>query len=31
MNNQVVMDDSVSEDHPDEFDGEQDDLVTATF
>ena len=31
MNNQVIMQDSVSEDHPDELDGSQDDLMTATF
>lgn len=31
MNNQVVMEDSVSEEHPDEFDGSQDDLITSTF
>lgn len=31
MNNQIVMSDSVSEDHPDEFGGEQNDFTTATF
>ena len=31
MNNQVVMGDSVSEDHPDEIDGGTDDLITSTF
>ena len=31
LNNQVVMQDSVSEDHPDEPDSAQDDLTTATF
>lgn len=31
MNNQIVMDDSVSEEHPDEFDGSADDLITTTF
>ena len=31
MNNQVIMSDSVSEDHSDELDGSQDDLITATF
>lgn len=31
MNNQVIMSDSVSEEHPDEFDGSQDDITTATF
>ena len=31
MNNQVIMSDSVSEEHPDEFDGTQDDITTATF
>lgn len=31
MNNQIVMQDSVSEDHPDEPDSAQDDLTTATF
>ena len=31
MNNQVVMEDSVNEEHPDEFDGSQDDIVTSTF
>lgn len=31
MNNQVVMDDSVSEEHADELDGSTDDFVTSTF
>jgi len=31
MNNQVVMGDSVSEEHQDEIDGSTDDIVTATF
>ena len=31
MNNQIVMQDSVSEDHPDELDSSQDDLTIATF
>lgn len=31
LNNQVVMQDSVSEEHPDEIDGSTDDLITATF
>ena len=31
LNNQVIMSDSVSEEHPDELDGSQDDLVTTTF
>lgn len=31
MNNQIVMEDSVNEDHPDELDGTTDDLVTSTF
>lgn len=31
MNNQVIMSDSVNEDHPDELDGSQDDLMTSTF
>lgn len=31
LNNQVVMQDSVSEEHPDELDGTQDDITTATF
>ena len=31
MNNQIVMQDSVSEDHPDEPDSSADDLTTATF
>ena len=31
MNNQVIMSDSVSEEHPDEMDGTQDDLITSTF
>lgn len=28
---QVVMDDSISEEHPDEIDGSADDLITSTF
>ena len=31
MNNQVIMSDSVSEEHPDELDSTQDDIITATF
>lgn len=31
MNNQIVMNDSVSEEHPDELDGTQDDFITSTF
>lgn len=31
LNNQVVMQDSVSEEHQDELDGSIDDLITATF
>lgn len=31
MNNQVIMSDSVSEEHSDEIDGTQDDLITSTF
>jgi len=31
MNNQVVMEDSISEEHPDELDGSSDDFVTSTF
>lgn len=31
MNNQVIMSDSVSEEHPDEFDSTQDDIMTSTF
>ena len=31
MNNQVIMSDSISEEHPDEMDGTQDDLITSTF
>lgn len=31
LNNQVVMSDSVSEDHSDELDGTRDDLVVSTF
>ena len=31
LNNEIIMSDGVSEDHPDEFDGSQDDIVTATF
>ena len=31
LNNQVVMQDSISEEHPDEIDSSQDDLTIATF
>jgi len=31
LNNQVVMSDSVSEDHSDELDGTRDDLIVSTF
>ena len=31
MNNQVIMSDSVSEEHSDEMDGSQDDITTSTF
>lgn len=31
LNNQVIMSDSVSEDHSDELDGTRDDLVVSTF
>lgn len=31
MNNQVIMEDSISEEHPDEIDGTQDDFTTASF
>lgn len=31
MNNQVIMEDSVTEEHPDELDGSSDDFVTSTF
>lgn len=31
MNNQIVMGDNVNEEHPDELDGTQDDVITATF
>ena len=31
MNNQITMEDSVNEEHPDELDGSQDDFVTSTF
>jgi len=31
LHNEIIMSDSVSEDHPDELDGTQDDIVTSTF
>ena len=31
LNNQIIMSDSITEDHPDELDATQDDLTTATF
>lgn len=31
LNNQVIMEDSVSEDHPDEIDAGTDDFITTTF
>ena len=31
MNNQITMDDTVSEEHPDELDGGTDDFTTSTF
>lgn len=31
MNNQIVMSDSVSEEHPGELDGTADDIITSTF
>lgn len=31
LNNQVIMSDSVNEDHPSEIDGSADDLMTSTF
>lgn len=31
LHNEVIMQDSVSEEHPDEFDGSQDDITTSTF
>ena len=31
LNNQVIMSDSVSEEHPDELDSGTDDLITSTF
>lgn len=31
LHNEIIMSDSVSEEHPDEFDGSQDDIVTSTF
>lgn len=31
MNNQIIMEDSVSEEHPDELDGNADDFVSSTF
>lgn len=31
LNNQIVMSDSISEEHPDELDGATDDFITTTF
>lgn len=31
LNNQVIITDNVNEEHPDEFDGSQDDFITSTF
>lgn len=31
LNNQVIMSDSITEEHPDELDGSTDDFITATF
>lgn len=31
LNNQIIMSDSVSEEHPDEIDGSADDFITTTF
>jgi len=31
MNNQIVMEDSVNEEHPDELDGNTDDFITSSF
>ena len=31
LHNEIIMADSVSEEHPDEFDGTADDIVTSTF
>jgi hypothetical protein len=31
LNNQVIMSDSITEEHPDEIDGSTDDFITATF
>jgi len=31
LNNQIIMSDSVSEEHPDELDGSADDFITSTF
>lgn len=31
LNNQVIMSDSITEEHPDEIDGSADDFITATF
>lgn len=31
LNNQIIMSDSVSEEHPDELDGSTDDFITTTF
>ena len=31
LNNQVIISDSVTEDHPDELDGTADDIITSTF
>jgi len=31
MNNQIIMSDSISEEHPDELDPSLDDIITTTF
>ena len=31
LNNQVIMSDSITEEHPDELDGSADDFITTTF
>ena len=31
MNNQIIMSDSITEEHPNELEGTQDDIITATF
>jgi hypothetical protein len=31
LNNQIIMSDSISEEHPDEIDGSADDFITTTF